>query len=75
MVRALAAREEYAAARAAQMQSALVESESKFESLVDSAVEFSIIATDLDGVIRVFSVGAERMLGYTADEMIGKRTL
>jgi PAS domain S-box-containing protein len=74
VVRALAAREEYAAARAAQMHSALVESESKFESLVDSAVEFSIIATDLEGVIQVFSVGAERMLGYAAAEMIGKHT-
>ncbi|SHH01514.1 CHASE domain-containing protein [Massilia sp. CF038] len=74
VVRALAAREEYAAARAVQMQSALVASEHKFESLVDSALEFSIIATDLDGVIRVFSIGAERMLGYAADEVIGKHT-
>ncbi|HEY0061903.1 MAG TPA: CHASE domain-containing protein [Telluria sp.] len=74
VVRALAAREEYAAARAIQMQSALVASEHKFESLVDSALEFSIIATDLDGVIRVFSIGAERMLGYSAQEIIGKHT-
>jgi len=74
VVRALAAREEFSAARAVQMQSALVQSERKFESLVDSALEFSIIATDLDGVIRVFSTGAERMLGYRADEMVGQQT-
>ncbi|MCK9261545.1 MAG: response regulator, partial [Azoarcus sp.] len=39
-----------------------------------SASEVSIIATDLDGVIRVFNRGAERLLGYTADEMVGKCT-
>jgi PAS domain S-box-containing protein len=75
VVRALAAREEYAAARAEQMRSALAESERKFETLVDSAIAFAIIATDLAGVIRVFSTGAVRMLGYAPEDMIGKQTL
>jgi PAS domain S-box-containing protein len=75
VVRALAAREEYAAARAEQMRSALAQSERKFESLVDSAIEFSIIATDLAGVIRVFSTGAQRMLGHAPGDMIGKQSL
>ncbi len=74
-VRALAAREEYAAARAEQMGSKLAESERKFESLVDSAIEFSIIATDLSGLVRVFSTGASRMLGYAPEQMIGRHGL
>jgi PAS domain S-box-containing protein len=34
----------------------------------------SWIATDDKGVIQIFSAGAERMLGYSADELAGKRT-
>src|ERR1035441_9809568 len=30
---------------------------------------FSSIATDAKGVIQIFNVGAERMLGYTASEV------
>ncbi|AWI74856.1 two-component system sensor histidine kinase/response regulator [Parazoarcus communis] len=43
-------------------------------TVLRSASEVSIIATDLDGVIRVFNRGAERLLGYTADEMVGRCT-
>jgi signal transduction histidine kinase len=35
---------------------------------------FSSIATDAHGVIQIFNVGAERMLGYTAAEVINKVT-
>ncbi|MEO7578525.1 MAG: CHASE domain-containing protein, partial [Massilia sp.] len=75
IVRTLGARQEYAAALADEMRDALRQSERKFESLVDSAVDFSIIATDLDGVIRVFSAGAERMLGYRAEDVLGRQTM
>jgi PAS domain S-box-containing protein len=75
VVRALGAREEHAAARAEQMGSKLLESERKFESLVDSALDFAIIATDLDGLVQVFSTGAQRMLGYTSDEIVGRKRL
>jgi PAS domain S-box-containing protein len=44
------------------------------ESLLEAATLVSIIATDLDGTITVFNSGAERMLGYHADEMVGKTT-
>ncbi|MCL5230659.1 PAS domain S-box protein [Pseudomonas sp. In614] len=43
-------------------------------SVMSSATEVSIIATDLDGFIRVFNKGAEHLLGYDADELIGKDT-
>lgn len=42
--------------------------------VLSAASEISVIATDTDGLITVFNAGAERMLGYTADEMVGKRT-
>ena len=34
----------------------------------------AIIATDLDGCIRTFNIGAERMLGYAAAEVVGQHT-
>lgn len=40
-------------------------------NVLDSASEVSIIATNKDGIITVFNRGAERMLGYSAKEMIG----
>lgn len=35
---------------------------------------YAIIATDTDGVIQLFNPAAERLLGYTAAEMVGQRT-
>lgn len=43
-------------------------------NVLQSASEVSIIATDIDGVIRVFNRGAERLLGYDAEEVIGLQT-
>ena len=37
-----------------------------------SSAHLSSIATDARGVIRIFSVGAERMLGYTAAEAVDR---
>ena len=42
-------------------------------AIFDSA-NFSSIATDAKGVIQIFNVGAERMLGYTAADVINKIT-
>ena len=39
-----------------------------------NSANFSSIATDAKGVIQIFNVGAERMLGYTADEVMNKIT-
>jgi signal transduction histidine kinase/ActR/RegA family two-component response regulator len=36
------------------------------------SANFSIIATDPRGVIQLFNVGAERMLGYPADQVVDK---
>lgn len=39
-------------------------------TVLQSASAVSIIATDLEGVIRVFNRGAERLLGYDAKEVV-----
>ena len=39
-----------------------------------NSANFSSIATDAKGVIQIFNVGAERMLGYTAAEVMNKIT-
>ena len=39
-----------------------------------NSANFSSIATDAKGVIQIFNVGAERMLGYTATEVMNKIT-
>src|ERR1700716_1467034 len=43
-------------------------------SAIFNSANFSSIATDAKGVIQIFNVGAERMLGYTADEVVNKIT-
>jgi len=42
------------------------------EQAILTSRNFSIIATDEQGIIQLFNVGAERMLGYTADEVIDR---
>jgi two-component system CheB/CheR fusion protein len=42
--------------------------------VLDAATQVAMIATDVDGTITLFNSGAEHMLGYAAEEMIGKRT-
>ena len=39
-----------------------------------NSATFSSIATDASGVIQIFNVGAERMLGYTAAEVVNTMT-
>jgi signal transduction histidine kinase len=50
-------------------ETALVKAELFQRAIFDSPT-FSSIATDAKGVIQVFNVGAERMLGYTAAEVV-----
>lgn len=40
------------------------------QSVIFNSATFSSIATDAKGVIQIFNVGAERMLGYTAAEVV-----
>ena len=44
------------------------------QSAIFNSANFSSIATDAKGVIQIFNVGAERMLGYAASEVTNKVT-
>src|SRR5437773_5724431 len=44
------------------------------QSAIFNSANFSSIATDAKGVIQIFNVGAQRMLGYTAAEVVNKIT-
>ncbi|HET9010231.1 MAG TPA: PAS domain S-box protein, partial [Gemmatimonadaceae bacterium] len=44
------------------------------QTAIFNSANFSSIATDAKGVIQIFNVGAERMLGYTAAEVMNQIT-
>jgi diguanylate cyclase (GGDEF)-like protein/PAS domain S-box-containing protein len=44
------------------------------QNAILSSANFSSIATDAKGVIQIFNVGAERMLGYAAADVVNKIT-
>jgi two-component system, cell cycle sensor histidine kinase PleC len=44
------------------------------QQAIFNSANFSSIATDANGVIQIFNVGAERMLGYTAAEVMNQIT-
>jgi PAS domain S-box-containing protein len=46
----------------------------RFESVLRAATEHPIIGIDTTGTITFFSEGAERMLGYRAEEVVGRAT-
>lgn len=56
-----------------QAEEALVKA-GALQSAIFNSANFSSIATDAKGVIQIFNVGAERMLGYSADEVMNKIT-
>ncbi len=50
------------------------EAHTQLKRVIDAATKVSIIATDMSGTILMFNSGAEHMLGYSAEEVIGKKT-
>ncbi len=56
-----------------QAEEALLQSSALQSAILNSAM-FSKIATDANGVIQVFNVGAEHMLGYAAADVMNKIT-
>jgi PAS domain S-box-containing protein len=53
----------------------LIETSTMLRTVLDSASETSVIATDPSLVIKVFNAGATRLLGYTPAEVIDQVTL
>ncbi|MDP4548092.1 PAS domain S-box protein [Marinobacter sp. MDS2] len=44
------------------------------QSVIDASVSVAIIATDTRGCISLFNPGAEKLLGYSAEEVVGVHT-
>ena len=49
------------------------EAHNQLESILNAASQFAIISVDIEGRIETFNSGAVNMLGYSAEEVIGKR--
>jgi PAS domain S-box-containing protein len=47
---------------------------SALQDAISKSVNFSSLATDEQGIIQIFNAGAEHLLGYRADEVLGKLT-
>jgi PAS domain S-box-containing protein len=58
-----------------EQNSALKESEERFRLMVASVRDYAIFGVDIDGRIATWNVGAERALGYQAEEIIGRHGL
>ena len=50
----------------------MLESEERFRILVEGVQDYAIIMLDPQGKIVSWNAGAERIKGYTADEIIGE---
>jgi PAS domain S-box-containing protein len=46
----------------------------ELRAVLDAASEVAVVATDRRGIVRLFNPGAEKLLGYRADEIVGKAT-
>ena len=44
------------------------------QAVLDAATEVAVIATDTTGTVTVFNVGAERMLGRSAADVVGRQS-
>jgi len=51
---------------------ALRDSEEKYRSLLDGIEEYAVLMLDTTGVILNWNVGAQRMHGHTAEEIVGQ---
>jgi PAS domain S-box-containing protein len=54
------------------VQEQFAQVKTQLELVLKSATGASIISTDVRGKITIFNPGAERMLGYTSQEMLGR---
>ena len=50
----------------------LLESEARFQRLVEAVVDYAIFQLDPGGVVVTWNSGAQRIKGYTADEIVGQ---
>jgi PAS domain-containing protein len=53
-------------------EEALRQSEERFRLLVDGVSDYAIFMLDPDGIVTSWNTGAQRIKGYTSQEIIGK---
>jgi PAS domain S-box-containing protein len=53
-------------------QLSLLESERRYRRLVESVIDYAIFQLDVNGIIATWNIGAQRIKGYSADEIIGQ---
>ncbi len=51
---------------------ALKTAEARHRQIFDSATDFAIVSTDLQGIVTSWNEGAHRILGWTEDAMVGQ---
>jgi len=61
--------------RAQLEQQATQAARAQLQRVIDAATEVAITAGDEDGRVVLFNTGAQRMLGYDADEVVGRMTV
>jgi PAS domain S-box-containing protein len=55
-----------------QAQQAILETERRFRILVEGVIDYAIYMLDTNGIITNWNTGAERLKGYSADEILGQ---
>jgi PAS domain S-box-containing protein len=53
-------------------EEALLQSEERFRLLIEGVVDYAIFMLDTDGAVTSWNAGAERIIGYRRDEILGK---
>jgi PAS domain S-box-containing protein len=57
-----------------QIEQDLKRAYNRYGELLNAVTTYGIIGMEPDGILSVFNNGSERMLGYTAEELLGKAT-
>jgi PAS domain S-box-containing protein len=55
------------------VQQALLESENRFRLMTSSVAEYAIVMLDVEGRVRTWNTGAQRITGYRAEEVVEVR--
>ncbi|HEX4476580.1 MAG TPA: PAS domain S-box protein, partial [Polyangiaceae bacterium] len=53
-------------------RNAFLENDERFRLLVDSVKDYAIFMLDPRGVVATWNIGAQRIKGYRADEIVGQ---